>query len=370
MTGDFSLAKSLYEKMKENYSAWEDEKQMENGLFYQIDDRDGMEYSIGGSGQRPTINSYMYGDAVALSQMAERFQYPEDEIIYREKAKVLKEKTDSLLWNETACFYKTRAEEKDYQLADVRELIGYVPWYFNLPDNDKADAWKFLNNPNHFYAPFGPTTAEQTHKDFMKFFYHECLWHGPSWPYATSQTLTALGNLLCNYEQNVMKKSDYFHLLHMFAKEHYLDENGTKIPFIDENLDPFTGKCITRRRLHEMPNPPGGAERGKDYNHSSFCDLVLNALVGIRGREDDILEVNPLFEEDDLDYMCADGILYHNHLICVLWDKHGTKYHRGQGFRIYCDHQLVYESEKIDRKEIDLASLTQSEEVVKKYNLN
>ena len=36
---------------------------MENGLFYQIDDRDGMEFSAGGSGARPTINSYMYGDA-------------------------------------------------------------------------------------------------------------------------------------------------------------------------------------------------------------------------------------------------------------------------------------------------------------------
>lgn len=41
-------------------------------MFYQIDDRDGMEYSAGGSGLRPTINSYMYGDAAALKKLAHR----------------------------------------------------------------------------------------------------------------------------------------------------------------------------------------------------------------------------------------------------------------------------------------------------------
>ena len=67
--GDFSLAEELFEALKGNYAAWEEEKGMENGLFYQLDKRDGMEYSAGGSGCRPTINSYMYGDAVALSRI-------------------------------------------------------------------------------------------------------------------------------------------------------------------------------------------------------------------------------------------------------------------------------------------------------------
>ena len=24
----------------------------------------------------------------------------------------------------------------------------------------------------------------------------------------------------------------------------------------------------------------GGKERGKDYNHSTFCDLIINGLIG------------------------------------------------------------------------------------------
>ena len=81
--------------------------------------------------------------------------------------------------------------------ADVRELHGYTPWYFNLPDADKTDAWKQLMDPKGFYAPFGPTTAEQRHPKFaVSYSGHECQWNGPSWPYATAVTLTAMANLL------------------------------------------------------------------------------------------------------------------------------------------------------------------------------
>ena len=354
VTGDFSLAAELYEALKENDAAWELENRMDNGLFYQVDDRDGMEYSAGGSGCRPTINSYMYGDACALSKIASHLGHWGEAYFYREKAKLLKESVDALLWDEEACFYKTLAENRGYEKAAVREQIGYVPWYFHLPDADKSAAWQFLNDDAYFYAPYGPTTAERNFRDFMKDYDHECLWNGPSWPFATSQTLTGLGNLLCDYEQSVMQKSDYFRLLKQYACEHYLTEDGKTVPFIDENLDPFTGVWIARTRLHEMKDPPGGADRGRDYNHSTFCDLVLSGLAGVRAREDRILEVHPLFAEGDLDYLCADGILYHGHFICVLWDKTGMRYNRGKGFRVYCDGREAYVSDTVEKIEIKL----------------
>ena len=86
-----------------------------------------------------------------------------------------------------------------------------------------------------------------------------------------------------------------------------------------------------------MENPPGGAERGKDYNHSGFCDLVLSGLAGVRPRDDGALEINPMFDAENLDYMCADGIMYHGHSITVLWDKDGSRYGKGAGLRIYVD---------------------------------
>lgn len=342
VTGDFSLAESLYEPLKDNFASWEAEKLMPNGLFYQIDDRDGMEYSAGGSGCRPTINSYMFGDAVALSKIALRLNNPDEAKIYAAKANSIKEKVDSLLWDDEASFYKTLAEKNDYSKADVRELIGYIPWYFHLASDGKEAAWQYLNDERYFYAPYGPTTTEQICPDFMKKFDHECLWNGPSWPFATSQTLTALGNLLADYNQDVMQRSDYYKLLSQYSKCHYLKENGKTIPFIDENLDPFTGEWIARKILLKSDNPNKVPHRGKDYNHSTFCDLVLTGLAGIRAREDDVLEIAPLFSETDLEYFCADGILFHGHNICVLWDKTGQRYGKGTGFYVYCDGAMVY----------------------------
>ncbi|MBE7030507.1 MAG: hypothetical protein E7409_03650 [Ruminococcaceae bacterium] len=353
VTDDFSIAEKLYEKLKENYAAWEKSHGMENGLFYQIDDRDGMEYSAGGSGCRPTINSYMYADALALSRMAQRMGKGEDAKAYAEKAADLKKKINSMLWNDEAQFFETLAEEKNYQFSGVREEVGFVPWYFNVPDSDKSVAWKFLMDDEYFWAPYGPTTTEQICPDFMKEFNHECLWNGPSWPFATSQTATALGNLLCNYKQTVMTNGDYYKLLHTYANSQFdVKENGERVPYVDENLDPFTGEWIARAQLRKMEKPPGGADRGEDYNHSTFCDLVLNGLVGIRPREGEGVLINPLFDEDDLAYLCADGILYHGKYICVLWDRTGKHYGKGHGLRIYCDGEEILWSSKLVEVEI------------------
>ncbi len=344
VTGDLTTAKELYEPLKLNYSELEKKHGTDSGLFYQIDDRDGMEYSAGGSGYRPTINSYMFGDARALSEIAALLGKDDEARLYAEKAENIRKKVNECLWDDNAEFYKTRAENKNYGLADVRELIGYVPWYFDLPDDDKSVAWRFLNDEKHFGAPFGPTTAERCCPDFMKEYDHECLWNGPSWPFATSQTLTALANLLANHEQSIMTRSDYFALLAKYSMEQHLTENGVTVPFIDEDLDPFTGEWIARKLLREMKNPPGGADRGEHYNHSTFCDLVISGLVGIRPTTDDLLTVKPMFAHGDLDYLCADGILYHGRTICVMWDKNGERYGRGAGFRIYVDGSEMFSS--------------------------
>ena len=345
VTGDFSVAEELYEDLKENFACWEKEKKTENGLFYQIDDRDGMEYSAGGSGLRPTINSYLYGEAVALYEIANRLENKEGSDIFAAKARELKQKINDTLWDESACFFKTMNTETN-ALVPVKELIGYVPWYFGLPDSDKSVAWQYLNDESCFFAPFGPTTAERNYPGFMQSADHECLWNGPSWPFATSQTLTALGNLLTDQEQSVMRKTDYYGLLHRYAACQYLRENGKTVPFIDENLDPFTGEWLARKILKTDPAYAGQPkDRGAHYNHSTFCDLVLSGLAGVRASFGDDLVIDPLFEPDDLDYFCADGIRVHGHFVSVIWDKDGSRYQLAKGYRIMIDGKTVFQSE-------------------------
>ena len=102
-------------------------------------------------------------------------------------------------WAADAKFFKVLPRGEQAKLVDVRKLHGFTPWYFNLPDQGQGCevAWKQLMDPKGFYAPFGPTTAEQRHPRFsFSHEGHECQWNGPSWPFATSVTLTALANVL------------------------------------------------------------------------------------------------------------------------------------------------------------------------------
>jgi hypothetical protein len=228
--------------------------------------------------------------------------------------------------------------------VDVRELIGYVPWYFGLPDPPFAMAWKQLLDPEGFHAAFGPTTAEQRHPDFrVAYKGHECLWNGPSWPYATSQALTGLASLLQSPGNAALGRRAYFEVLGNYTRSHCRQREDQRIvPWIDENLNPYTGDWISRTRLKTWENGTwsagkGGRERGKDYNHSTYCDLVITGLVGLRPRADEVIEVNPLLPEGAWDYFCLDRVPYHGRLLTIAWDRWGERYGRGPGLRVYAE---------------------------------
>src|SRR5207302_4342213 len=97
---------------------------------------------------------------------------------------------------------------------------------------------------------FGPSTAERRHLRFLFQNPHECLWNGPSWPFATSQTLVAMANLLNNYRQNYVSPKDYLELLRIYTKAQHLRlPGGRVIPFIDEDLNADTGEWKARSLL-------------------------------------------------------------------------------------------------------------------------
>jgi predicted GH43/DUF377 family glycosyl hydrolase len=354
----------LLDHLIKNYQAWEKGWKRgklniglrENGLFFQIDDRDGMEMSIGGHGYRPTINSYMYGDATAIAKIAELAGKNDLARTYQAKAARIKKLFQARLWDTEAKFFKTLPQGEDKTPVDVRELHGYTPWYFNLPDAGHEQAWAQLMDPKGFYARFGPTTAEQRHPRFAVSYHgHECQWNGPSWPFATTQTLVALANLLNNYKQDVIGKSDYFETLRIYTKSHRLKrEDGQVVPWIDENLNPYTGDWLARTRLKTWKNGTwdphkGGKERGKDYNHSGYCDLIISGLVGLRPRADNIVVVNPLIPADTWDWFCLDNVFYHGRMVTILWDRTGKKYNRGKGLRVFADGTQIAQSDVLCR---------------------
>lgn len=349
--GDNRLAEDLLPAMIDNYHAWQQTHQDPNGLYWSIDTRDGMEVSISGDGYRPTLNSYMYGDAKAIEEIA---ALQGDTVLSRkfaQEAAAQRERIERMLWNPRDQFYEVVSPAADsgirkeikfkdphtaMQFSGVRELIGYIPWYYGIPSPDHAAAWKQLDDSEGFEAKFGPSTAERRSPRFRYANDDQCQWNGPMWSFATTQTLVALANLLEDQTQSFVNRADYLHLFATYVASHHLRlPNGDVIPWVDEAMDPDTGEWITRQVLIDRKSPLIG--RGAYYDHSGFADPLLTGLIGLRPSSDNEVLIHPLLPAGAWAYFAVDGLPYHGHLLTILYDPTGARYHRGRGLILLVD---------------------------------
>jgi hypothetical protein len=343
---DTSRLRFAFPILHNDYQWWEKEKQVPSGLFWQFDVKDAMEESISGSrkekNRRPTINSYMYGNAVAMSRMASLLGENALGDAYKQKSSQLKKLVHDSLWDNGEQFFKVL--HTNAQLEDAREAIGFIPWYFNLP-NDKATfarQWDELPDTSGFRAPWGITTAERRHPGFRTHGSgHGCEWDGAVWPFATTQTLKGLSNLLNNYKRHgKMNESIFYDALHKYAWSH--QKNG--LPYLGEYQDEKNGYWLK-----------GDNPRSSYYNHSGFADLIINDLIGLRTREDDILEIHPLITGEKWKWFRISGIAYHGKIVDLQWDQTGSRYGEA-GFTVVLNGKLLYKGDALKPVKIKIKS--------------
>jgi hypothetical protein len=350
VNGDKKFITRLLPEWVADYHAWETERQLPDGLFWQYDVRDGMEESISGSRTakniRPTINSYMFANARAIAAIARLAKQPKLAAEFDAKAAELRRLTQAQLWDGQAKFFKVRLEKGG--LSDAREAIGFIPWTFHLPDADKGyeAAWLQLTDPQGFAAPFGLTTAERRHVQFRSRGVGTCEWDGAVWPFATSQTFTALANVLRSASLALpggekagvrglpVSMADYFSAFLTYVHSQHADGK----PFIGEYLDEVTGDWIN-----------GKNGRSRYYNHSTFADLLITGAVGLRPRADNIVEVHPLLPGGTWEWFCLDGVKYHGHTLTVIWDHDGRRYGRGKGLLVLADGKEIARAGALQR---------------------
>ena len=349
VTGDKKFLVNLLDDFVADYRAWEKEHQSTNGLFWQYDVADAMEESISGSrtnrNLRPTINTYMFANARAIAAAARLANKPGLVASFDAKAADLKRLTQEVLWDNEAKFFKVRLDGG--KLSGAREAIGFIPWMFGLPDTnrDYTAAWSQFADEQGFRAPFGITTAERRHPQFRSHGTGTCEWDGAVWPFATSQTLTALANALRSASLSPsegeragvrgfpLSTQDYFSAFLTYT--HSQHANGQ--PYIGEYLDEVTGDWINRNG------------RSTNYNHSTFADLLLTGVIGLRPRADDTVEIFPLLPPNTWNWFALDGVKYHGHMLTVIWDKDGTRYGRGAGLRVLADGKPIAQSASLER---------------------
>ena len=355
---DKNAVAEVYPGLLDNLKGWEKRHYVpEKGLFWQTGHDDGMEFNIqsrqtrdilrGAPALRPTINAYMWADERALARMARLLGKPDEAQAMETKAAELRSKTLDSLWDPERQFFFPRflrdEENEGVKVAagtlthesgkfkgspHGRELHGFVPWQFGMASPRHKSAWKFLMDPQFFFSEFGPTTVERRDPMFLLQKWC-CWWSGQSWPYATSQTLVALGRHLREERETIVTKADWFRLFEIYTKTHR--KQGK--PYIAEAANPFNGSF-------EGHDAPGHSEH---YFHSSYNDLVVTGLAGIQPGDGNEVVIDPL-APPSWDYFALDGVPMKGHTISVIWDKYGRQYGVFAGLAVLVDGKVVAKS--------------------------
>ncbi len=364
VTGDAAPALKHLDTMEHIYNLWDDHLDRTRGLYWIEPLLDATEYTIssidasgagfephasadagrngftGGFAYRPSINSYQYGNALAIARLAKLAGKPEIAADYEARAQKIQAAVLGQLWNPdlehfTDRYQRSTPTVKAGDFIRGRELVGYVPWMFELPpaaDGEYGKAWSHALSASELGGPFGLRTVEPSYARYMVQYRYdaatgkrECQWNGPSWPFQTSEALTGMANLLDDYPAAGVTASDYLRLLRQYTDEHYLSPGH---PDLQEDYDPDTGKPIV------------GLPRSHHYSHSTYVDLVISGLIGVRPRADDVLEIRPLVPvggEHPIRYFALERLAYHGHSVAVIYDADGTRYGVGLGLSVFVD---------------------------------
>jgi hypothetical protein len=375
VTGNVASAMRHLDTMEYTYNEWDDHFDQGRGLYWIEPLLDATEYTIssidasgagftdkpsadqnhngftGGFAFRPSINSYQYANAMAIARIAALAGQHELSEVYTRRAERIRAAVLAQLWNEPMQHFTDRYQRSTRtvtagEFIRGRELVGYVPWLYELPQKEKglseeyASAWRHLLSPEELGGAYGLRTVEPSYPRYLTQYRYdratgspECQWNGPSWPFQTSQALTALANLLDDYPQSVMTKADYLRLLRQYTHQHFLSAGH---PDIQEDYNPDTGKPIV------------GLERSHHYNHSTYIDLILSGLIGVRPRADNTLEIDPLLPnmygqgDHPIRYFALQHLAYHGHDVSIVYDADGGRYGIGAGLSVFADSHRVY----------------------------
>jgi hypothetical protein len=346
VNSDSAFLLTHLDSMKHIFNAWADHYDSIKNLYYIPAMPDATEYTIasidasggkdgfeGGEAFRPTLNSYMYGNAQAIARIALMKGDNVTAKLYSEKATDLRKRVTDDLWNSSLQHFTDRFKvnnkyAKYWDFIRGRELAGMIPWYFDLPpDSSKySAAWKHILDTANLLGQFGLRTNEPSYEYYFKqFVFFEgkpgSQWNGPSWPYQSSQALTAMANLLNNYHQDVVSNEDYMKVMRLFTRQHILPNGEINLV---ENYDPNKGGPIV---YYYWSN---------HYLHSSYNNLIISGMCGVRPSEGTSLVVNPLIDSN-IQYFMLDDVSYHGHKLTVVYDRDGTKYNVGRGLNVFVD---------------------------------
>jgi glycogen debranching enzyme len=127
---------------------------------------------------RPSINSYQYANALAIARLAALAGKPAVAADYSQRAERIRTAVLEQLWN-PALLHLTDRYQRSTQFVTAgefirgRELVGYLPWFYELPPKDNSArtdysaAWTHLLSASELAGPHGLRTVEPSYPRYL-----------------------------------------------------------------------------------------------------------------------------------------------------------------------------------------------------------
>ncbi|CAL8085948.1 unnamed protein product [Orchesella dallaii] len=355
LTGNKDFITSQQEGLVNNFNGWNDRYEPALDLYFLSPHDDAMEHSAsseqtddgyhGGLGYRPSFNSEMYANAIAISKIARMNNDTRTADEFEGRAAAIRKGILEYLWDhERTFFYHVfREDNPSYELLDTREEIGFFPWRFGVPNFQESiyeRAWEHLFDPQGFNSTYGPTTCEQRSPWFDGNQTAQCCWwNGNSWPYSTGMVINSLASQLRDYGMtNVVNVNTFLEVLYKYAETQYKNDK----PFVAECHSPYRKLWVCDSYNHS-----------EHYAHSTYVDNVLGDLLGIVPQPNNTFVINPLIPSS-WPYFIVENLLYHGHNITVLYDADGSKYNFTAGMKIFLNGVLAKSQSQLGRMTLDI----------------
>ena len=306
--------------------------------------------------ERVDLTAYNFGNAQNVARIYTFLGQPEKAKEFEALAAKISKAVGEKMWHkEKRFFYSLRAD--DDTPADVKEVIGVYPFYFGMfpAASGFQAAWDSILDPGQFWTPWPVASVSKECPAYSQDGWPQadgraagCMWNGPTWPHANSIVMTAMARTLrddcalAKDKASLLTREKLWELFTSFTKAQYRNQDAA-FPWTGEFYNGESGVWKTAER---------------DYNHSTWLDILIPELIGLVPTSDDILELDPLIPPGALAHFTLDGQRFHGRDITVVWDAPGDNQDSHgdgrEGLDLYLDGQVVASSPELSRLRVDL----------------
>jgi len=292
--------------------------------------------------ERVDFASFVYANAAATAELAQSVGDTALASEFSALAEKIREAALKSFWDpETGFFYPQNAG--DHRRIPIRELHGLFPFAMRMAPDDPQyhSALAKLVDPSEFWSRYPPVITSMAH-------YRQWTWTMDGLTRNIAPNPISMGALTAmramqDYHQDIVTPAYFMDLMRRYSELMYPRVNPNDVTW--------------RLNVHEYysqwePGARSTLPKASDISHdfhSMYNALVVEGVVGLRPRGDDLIELRPAARE--WDYFALDRVRHRGRDLTIIWDRpDGRVRYDGmpEGFSLYIDGKLAFTRPTLD----------------------